>query len=362
MNAFVYAEEIRYDEFGQRAFMRYGNGVETRYEYDPERRWLSSVVTTNERGDTFQNLSYSFDRVGNVKSVTNNGSEREVTQTFDYDDRYQLVAAEGVAKNVASGYASGINSYTQSFAYNEIGNMTRKTSENLITPQQARPGSLNYNLDYRYEGAGPHQATQIGSLFYSYDPNGNVRSVYRPAPGEDGPPNERPEPRDLGPHRGSAPEAYGRYSWDDQVGPEVYAEYTWNEQNRMVMAELDDIQVRYLYDHAGMRTSKHSSQFGETLYPDRLYQEHFTGSPPVVATKHIFVGQTRIVSKIHHSTVASESQRIGFMRDNTFTYHADHLGSTNWVTARDGNGYEHFQYTPYGDSNSNYGRVMEAAQ
>jgi RHS repeat-associated protein len=85
------------------------------------------------------------------------------------------------------------------------------------------------------------------------------------------------------------------------------------------------------------------------LYPDRLYQEHFTGSPPVVATKHIFVGQTRIVSKIHHSTVSNESQRIGYMENNTFTYHADHLGSTNWVTDNDGRGYEHFQYTPYGE-------------
>jgi hypothetical protein len=30
-------------------------------------------------------------------------------------------------------------------------------------------------------------------------------------------------------------------------------------------------------------------------------------------------------------------------------YHADHLGSTNWVTDNDGRGYEHFQYTPYGE-------------
>jgi hypothetical protein len=77
----AYAKEIRYDEFGQRSYMRYGNDVETTYAYDPERRWLSSVVTTNPHGETLQNISYTFDFVGNVTSITNKGSEREVTQT-----------------------------------------------------------------------------------------------------------------------------------------------------------------------------------------------------------------------------------------------------------------------------------------
>lgn len=127
------------------------------------------------------------------------------------------------------------------------------------------------------------------------------------------------------------------------------AAYSWNEQNRMTMAVQGDVQVRYRYDHEGMRTAKQSSRFGETLYPDRLYQEHFTSAPPTVATKHIFVGQTRIASKVHHRE-QNASNRKAFMHHNTFTYHGDHLGSTNWVTDAEGEGYEHFQYTPYGES------------
>jgi len=99
---------------------------------------------------------------------------------------------------------------------------------------------------------------------------------------------------------GTLPEAFGRYSWAEEVGPQVYAEYTWNKENRLVTSVSDGVEVRYTYDHAGVRTAKHSSQFGETLYPDRLYHEHFSTTPPTVATKHIFLGQNRITSKVHH--------------------------------------------------------------
>ncbi|MBR1912224.1 MAG: hypothetical protein IJ828_07700 [Treponema sp.] len=42
---FVYVSDIGYDEFGQRAYIKYGTGVRSDYEYDPNRRWLSSIAT-----------------------------------------------------------------------------------------------------------------------------------------------------------------------------------------------------------------------------------------------------------------------------------------------------------------------------
>ena len=39
-----------------------------------------------------------------------------------------------------------------------------------------------------------------------------------------------------------------------------------------------------------------------------------------------------------------------YMQQNTFYYHTDHLGSTNWVTDYQAQGYEHFTYTPYGEA------------
>ena len=46
----------------------------------------------------------------------------------------------------------------------------------------------------------------------------------------------------------------------------------------------------------------------------------------------------------------SPGTRALYMTQNTFWYHPDHLGSTNWVTDHQGEGYEHFTYTPYGEA------------
>ncbi|MDH5302250.1 MAG: hypothetical protein OEW58_12905 [Gammaproteobacteria bacterium] len=42
----TFIETIQYDEFEQRKFIRFGNGVETTYEYDPQRRYLEHLQST----------------------------------------------------------------------------------------------------------------------------------------------------------------------------------------------------------------------------------------------------------------------------------------------------------------------------
>ncbi len=53
--------------------IEYGTGVRTDYEYDPNRRWLSSIGTSKNQ-TKYQNISYSFDLVGNVIGYTNDCS------------------------------------------------------------------------------------------------------------------------------------------------------------------------------------------------------------------------------------------------------------------------------------------------
>ncbi len=156
--------------------------------------------------------------------------------------------------------------------------------------------------------------------------------------------------RDLGEHRGHAPEACGRFGAGGGEEPERIARYEWNEENRLVKSETGDgIVARYRYDANGIRSTRYSALYGETLYADRMYQENFGANPPALATKHIFVGETRIASKLHYRDQTGGTRAL-FMERNTYWYHADHLGSTNWVTDHEGEGYEHFQYTPYGES------------
>ncbi|MGF7108853.1 hypothetical protein [Treponema pedis] len=56
------------DEHAQRVYIRYGNGVETRYKYDEKRRWLDTIETENKQSqDVFQKIKYNFDAAGMEK-------------------------------------------------------------------------------------------------------------------------------------------------------------------------------------------------------------------------------------------------------------------------------------------------------
>ena len=91
----VYVSKIGYDEYGQRSFIEYGNGVKTAYTYDENRRWLDSIETLSATQKLLQNMSYSFDRVGNVSGYTNDSGNYSTTQKYSYDSLYQLVGAKG---------------------------------------------------------------------------------------------------------------------------------------------------------------------------------------------------------------------------------------------------------------------------
>ena len=46
---YSYVDKILYDEHAQRVYIKYGNGVETRYTYDEKRRWLDTIETKNNQ-------------------------------------------------------------------------------------------------------------------------------------------------------------------------------------------------------------------------------------------------------------------------------------------------------------------------
>ena len=95
---YSYIDTIVYDEHGQRVYIKYGNGVETRYRYDDKRRWLKDIETKNRQTDeVFQKISYRFDKVGNVLGYSNDASVYETSQSYTYDSLYQLIGVEGTS-------------------------------------------------------------------------------------------------------------------------------------------------------------------------------------------------------------------------------------------------------------------------
>ena len=72
----LYVERIAYDAKGQRALIAYGNGVMTRYAYDPhtfrlkrlrsERYTQPDDLTYHPTGEALQDFGYDYDLVGNI--------------------------------------------------------------------------------------------------------------------------------------------------------------------------------------------------------------------------------------------------------------------------------------------------------
>jgi hypothetical protein len=96
------------------------------------------------------------------------------------------------------------------------------------------------------------------------------------------------------------------------------------------------------YDDTGERVIKRTSQ-GETAYINQFW----TARNRSIGTKHIFVGETRISSEL--SPGEAHVQPPGG-RNNNQDLLPDHLGSTSYVTDKDGELYEHVQYFPFGET------------
>jgi len=111
-----------------------------------------------------------------VKEYENKAGRYETNQKYEYDDLYQLIGASGDSTQhlYDSGSIEGYRAdYEQTFEYDIIGNMTKKTSRESKTQQVKNGMSLNYEFDYQYYG-NSHKAERIGDMYYRYDGNGNV--------------------------------------------------------------------------------------------------------------------------------------------------------------------------------------------
>ena len=76
--------------------------------------------------------------------------------------------------------------------------------------------------------------------------------------------------------------------------------------------------------------------------------DNYTVRNKDLISKHVFAGNTRLVSK----TVMQEEQsgKTVAVEQGAYYYHPDHLGSSNVVTDKDGKFYEQIEYFPYGET------------
>ena len=150
----IYQHIDAMDPRGNPIAVTLGNQVEAFADYDPASGFVQSLEAYGFGGEEIQFVEYEFDRLGNLLSRHDRSGAGDKFETFEYDmlnrlERVLLTSPE-----------LGLNDHlTQNIDYYPNGNISYKSGV----------GPYSYGMG----PAGPHAVTQVGSLTFSYDENGN---------------------------------------------------------------------------------------------------------------------------------------------------------------------------------------------
>ena len=358
-----YVNKIGYDKFEQRTYLKYCNGAETFYSYDPQRRRLQNLVV-NAKAGTIMDNAYTYDAVSNVLSVKNDAplpqsgkAGGQMSHSYTYDALYRLVSATGTYTGADSKTAS----YTLAMGYDNMHRITSK-SQHLTQQNVQFNGTLNagYDLTYTYQDSTGHkfQLANVRDVNYRmegtagendkvnnghrylYDANGNLVYINTSRVKRDGK--------------------------EDAKASEQ--KFKWDEENRLLAADENGFVSKYWYDADGERTVKTSGE-GEQIYVNSEFAGGRTNtakfslyvSPYLVAnqggryTKHIYIGSQRIVSKLgDFASYGSDPRRIPYAGSEADAVNVDYKGKYSAQQQVIKDNYATFNVPYNGEDNNDY--------
>lgn len=307
---YPYVQRLEYDKFGSRKFVQNGNGTTESYTYDTDASNAAALhrltLLNGASGTvTFQNLTYTYDPVGNITNLWNNiptvanSIAGPVSQYFGYDGLYRLTSANGSysgAFNTTTGQTSN-QTYSLAMSYDPIHNITQKNQVVASVTSGSSPvtdGGLSYDWNYTYGNTQPHAPSVVGSRTFSFDSNGN------------------------------------QAAYVDTLG--TNRAIIWDEDNRMeAVQDGSDVGVgegtRFIYDNNGIRVMKIDNTEKMAAYVNQFYvvQNPNNGSNSS-ATKEIFIGNNRICAQITSGSTNSNGSSSSSGTNNVVAQ-AEWIGS-----------------------------------
>ena len=358
-----YVSDIRYDKFGDRVYMQYGNGAVTTYQYTPQMRRLRYLTVKGLYGNDTIRTAFTYDPVGNIKSVNRymrvNGTSGmlngTITHTYKYDPLYRLIKAEGH-------FGGDQANYSLDMSYDDLYRITRKKQELSQSNIQFEDTLCSgYDLDYAYNTT-PGKRFQMASVgdvnyrtdeepteddavvenhCYEYDNNGNIIYV-----------NTSRTMPDVGFQSGDV----------EKMREE---RFRWDEENRLLAISQNGYVSQYWYDADGERVVKehganqavfvNSEEDGTvtqtdrySVYPNGYYSYGDDGR----YTKHIYIGAERIASEVGGKPYPSpntESVSVAG-RSNGIDIRVDYSGKLEQHLAQIDSVYDAFDL-PYNGTN-----------
>jgi len=223
---------IDYSPTEQPTIITYANGTTTTNTYDSAHLYrLSNKTTVNGVPTNLQNIAYTYDADNNItKIVDSSNTDASKTVNYTYDDLNRMLTA------TATAVASGQSTYTHTFVYNAIGDIT-----------SGPVGTYVYNGSTGTNYANPHAATSINAVTNTYDKDGNVLT--------DG-----------------------------------ILTNTWNYKDQLSTSTNGTFTRTYLYDEGGNRVSS-ANGTTTTVYPNKYYTYDGT-----TKTKDIYAGNMLVAT------------------------------------------------------------------
>lgn len=292
----VGVKNIDYDAKGQRLLIVYSNGAQTDYTYDSLTFRLTHLLTRRKAaafpgddphpvdaawpGACAQNLSYTYDPVGNITAIRDDAQQTiyfknarvEPSAEYTYDAIYRLVEATGrehlgqIAAapqptsyndwprvnipHPADGKAMGI--YRQTYVYDEVGNF------NQMIHVGTDPANAGWTRNYSYNEASLLEPTKRSNRLTS--------TAAGPAHGL-----KAPDPYAYDVHGNMLKMAHlqeMRWDFKDQLQMTRRQKVNQNDADGVVH---DGEKTWYRYDARGQRVRKLTESGNQTPIKERVY-------------------------------------------------------------------------------------------
>lgn len=285
-NPKILITNIEYNENKIPSVVNYGNGVITNNTFDQSQLYrLIHKETTNSQGLHLQDLSYVYDKVGNILNIVDaSNTDGAKNITYTYDDLYRLT--QTLATNTVNN-----QDYTQSFNYDAIGNIL---SSVFTLKNKTRNTIYNYSTNQTNSYANPHAIISLNNLIKNqneYDKNGNLIKD------------------------------------NSNI-------YKWNYRNELSSVTSYTNTNSYLYDETGNRVyEKNNTDI--KIYPNRYYEDDGN-----FAVKYIYAGNLLI---------ASIEKDLTNLTDVYHYNNSDQVYSSTIVSDDTGNIEQTLDYYPYGN-------------
>ncbi|MDF9817010.1 SpvB/TcaC N-terminal domain-containing protein [Streptomyces sp. SPB162] len=360
----VHVQRITYDAAGRRALVAYGNGVMTRYAYDPrtsrllrlrsEHYALVDDHTYRPSGEPLQDSHYDYDLVGNLltlrerapgSGIPDNPEARDVTdpvlrkllssgdaldRRFTYDPVHRLLTATGrehqapPAGDPWPALPRGTD-VTRAQAYQEA--YRYDAADNLVG--LAHGGAGGFAREFTLVGGGNRlRRMSVGTTAYDYTYNGSGNMV--------------------------AETTSRHLEWNHADRCTAFAAQTPGVE--------PSVHAQYLYDVTGRRVKKLVRREGGavevTHYLDEVFEHHRWAPTATSAKAAPAVDPAARENNLVH--VMDDLWRVALVRVGaahpddrgpaTAFHLGDHLGSSTVVLDGTGALTDREEYTPYGET------------